>query len=250
MATFVLVHGAMHGGWCWRDVRSQLVQQGHDVFTPTLTGQGDRAHLLTRDTGVETHVEDIAALLDFEDLRQVHLVFHSYSGILAGPIAQVCGERLASVIYLGAFLGDDGESILDVEPSPIAQRYLEMASELGDGWRVPASPAFLAQWGLTDPKLVEWVAVRLTDFPLRCVTDPVPFDPQHLAALPQSYIRHVRPQMESLNQSFERAESRGFDLYDIESCHEVMVEAPGNLALLLQQISSAFTELPDIHSRN
>ncbi len=87
VATFVLVHGAMHGGWCWRDVRRRLAQRGHDVFCPTLAGQGDRRSGLTADVGVDTHIADLEELLWFEDLSEVHLVLHSYAGILAGPLA-------------------------------------------------------------------------------------------------------------------------------------------------------------------
>ena len=88
MATFVLVHGAMHGGWCWHDVQRRLAQRGHDVHRPTLSGQGDRRAGLTLDVGVTTHVQDLEELLWFEDLSDVHLVLHSYAGILAGPLAE------------------------------------------------------------------------------------------------------------------------------------------------------------------
>ena len=88
MATFVLVHGAMHGGWCWREVRQRLSGTGHEVYTPTLTGQGDRRQQLTREVGIATHVTDLTELLWFADLRDVHLVLHSYAGVLAGPVAE------------------------------------------------------------------------------------------------------------------------------------------------------------------
>ena len=173
MATFVLVHGAMHGGWCWRDVRRRLAAAGHAVFTPTLTGQGDRRAAAAPDVGMTTHVNDLAELFWFEDLTDVQLVLHSYAGILAGPLADRVGYRLASIVYLGAFVTADGECLLDVEPPDVADRYRSL---VGDGWRVPADPSFLAQWGLTDPALVDWVAARLTDFPVRCQTEPTVFD--------------------------------------------------------------------------
>ena len=161
----------MHGGWCWRDVRHLLGTAGHEVHTPTLTGQGDRRHLLSRDVSVGTHVQDVTELLAFENLYDIHLVLHSYGGILAGPIAAAARDRLASVIYLGAFITRSGECLLDVEPPTTAQRYREQAARDGDGWRLPASDAFLTQWGITAPEAQAWVRPRLTDFPFRCQTD-------------------------------------------------------------------------------
>jgi pimeloyl-ACP methyl ester carboxylesterase len=237
MATFVLVHGAMHGGWCWRDVRRSLQASGHDVFTPTLTGQGDRAHLLTRDVGIETHVEDLSSLLEFEDLADVHLVLHSYSGVLAGPVAQASHGRLATVTYLGAFIANDGESVLDVEPPEVAARYMTLASEEGGGWKIPADGSFLAQWGLVEPDLVAWVEPRLTDFPLRCATDPVHFDARHLEALPQAYLRHVQPLMESLELSYQRAVARGMQLVDLETSHDAMIEDANLVARTLLEVT-------------
>ena len=127
LSTFVLVHGAMHGGWCWRDVQRLLVANGHDVYRPTLTGQGDRRGALSPDVGMSTHVRDVEELLWFEDLTEVHLVLHSYTGVLAGPLAEHAQERLASVVYLGAFLAGPGQSLLDVEPPEVAERYRRQA---------------------------------------------------------------------------------------------------------------------------
>jgi len=150
MATFVLVHGAMHGGWCWRDVRLRLQSRGHEVYAPTLTGQGERRQSLSPLVGVSTHVADITELLWFEDLTEVHLVLHSYAGVLAGPVAEREGHRLASVVYLGAFVTAPGQSLLDVEPEQVAARYRKLAEESGEGWFLPATAQFLDQWGITD----------------------------------------------------------------------------------------------------
>ena len=165
MATYVLVHGAMHGGWCWRDVRRHLAMQGHDVYTPTLTGQGDRRRLLARDVGVATHVSDITDVLWFEDLHDVHLVLHSYAGVLAGPIADVCHDRLRSITYLAAFVTRPGECLLDVEPAETAVRYRQLAADGGDGWRLPATGAFLEQWGVAALP-TSYVAIRVHRSPV------------------------------------------------------------------------------------
>jgi pimeloyl-ACP methyl ester carboxylesterase len=237
MTTFVLVHGAMHGGWCWRDVRRILTDRGHEVFTPTLTGQGDRHHLLTREVGVANHVDDLAELVHFEDLHDVVLVLHSYAGVLARPLAQRVGDRLAAIIYAGAFLTRPGECLLDVEPPETSARYRQLVEQDGDGWRVPASDAFLTQWGLTDPALRAWVGPRLTDFPARALTDPTSFDAADLAAVPQAYLRHTDPPLPSLDASEARAVAAGWPMRELATGHDLMVVAPGPTADLLEELA-------------
>ncbi len=239
MSTFVLVHGAMHGGWCWREVQRRLEEAGHTVHTPTLTGQGERRHLLTRDVGIATHVGDLTELLWFEDLRDVVLGVHSYAGVLAGPVVEQADGRIRKVAYLGAFLTGSGESLLDVEPEATARRYLELADSAGDGWRVPASPAFLDQWGVTDPDDRAWVGPRLTDFPLRCCKEPAVFSPDALAAVPCAYIRHTDPPLPSLERSWRRAEAGGAEMFDIASGHDMMIARPAETARLLEVIGSS-----------
>ncbi|HVT41664.1 MAG TPA: alpha/beta fold hydrolase [Acidimicrobiales bacterium] len=237
MATFVLVHGAMHGGWCWSDVAQRLRAHGHDVHCPTLTGQGDRRQALSPGVGVTTHVDDLADVLWFEDLDQVHLVLHSYAGMLAGPLAARAADRLAAVVFAGAFLGGPGQSLADIEPPEVAARYRQLAADEGDGWFVPPSDAFLEQWGLHDPALRARVGSRLTDFPLRCVLDPVEFDPAPLAALRKAYIRHTEPWMDSLARSYAAAVAAGWATYDIACGHDLMLAAPDATAALLERIA-------------
>lgn len=239
MATFVLVHGAMHGGWCWCDVRARLAAAGHSVHTPTLTGQGDRRHLLTPEVGVGTHVRDLVDLLWFEDLDDVVLGLHSYAGVLAGPVVEQAAGRVAAVVYLGAFVTRPGECLLDVEPPAVAQRYRDLAAEHGDGWRVPASTAFLDQWGVTDPGRREWIGPRLTDFPLRCCTEPTEFDARVLDAVPRTYVRHTDPAMPSLEGAWRRMEAEGVDVIDIACGHDLMLAAPDETAGLLARLAGA-----------
>lgn len=237
MATFVLVHGAMHGGWCWREVRQRLAGNGHEVYAPTLTGQGDRRQQLTPEVGIATHVTDLTELLWFADLRDVHLVLHSYAGVLAGPVAERAAGRLASVTYLAAFLVRPGQCLLDVEPPDVARRYRDLATAEGDGWFVPASPKFLDQWGITDPALRARVASRLTDFPLRCQTDPVVFDPAALDQIRQVYINHTQPPLASLRASFDRAVAAGWETHQLGYGHDLMLAAPAQTAALLDSIA-------------
>lgn len=235
MAAFLLVHGAMHGGWCWRDVRALIAADGHSVTTPTLSSQGDRRSQGLDDVGVETHVQDLLDTLWFEDLVDVHLVLHSYAGVLAGPVVERCGGRIASVTYLGAFVVDPGQSLLDVEPPAVAERYRALAAD--GGTRLPADVAFLDQWGVTDPALRAWVGPRLTDFPVRCQTDPVQFDPAPLAAVRTSYVRHTSPPLQSLARFHDRAVAEGWRVEDIATGHDMMLESPRETADLLERLA-------------
>ena len=239
MATFVLVHGAMHGGWCWREVRRRLCAGGHEVYAPTLTGQGDRRQALTAEVGIATHVTDLTDLLWFSDLRGVHLVLHSYSGVLAGPVAEQAAGRLASVTYLAAFLAQPGQSLADAEPPETAARYRALAASAGDGWLVPASERFLDQWGVASPELRALIGPRLTGFPLRCLTDPVEFDPRPLAEVRQAYVIHTQPPLAGLRASYEHALAAGWETRAMPFSHDLMLAAPAETAALLDAIGSA-----------
>jgi pimeloyl-ACP methyl ester carboxylesterase len=237
VATFVLVHGAMHGGWCWRGVHRRLAQRGHDAYRPSLTGQGDRRSGLTPDVGVETHVADLQELLWFEDLSEVHLVLHSYAGILAGPLAERAEERLASIVYLGAFVTAPGQCLLDVEPPEVAERYRHRVAEEGDGWFLPASDAFLEQWGIEDAAQRTWVGPRLTDFPFRCQIEPTAFDPEPLARLRKVYVTHTNPPLPSLGRFAEAALAAGWETHELPYGHDMMLAAPDATAELLEAIA-------------
>ncbi len=236
VATFVLVHGAMHGGWCWAPVRRRLTAAGHEVFTPSLTGQGERRDALTPEIGLSTHVRDLTELLWFEDLTEVHLVLHSYAGVLAGPLAEAIGERLASLTFLAAFLVEPGECLLDVEPPEVAEGYRRTARERGEGWFLPPAPAFLEQWGIPDDRRSH-VGERLTAFPLRCQTEAAHYDPAPLVALPATYIRHTRPPLESLDRSYGRAVRAGWDIREIACGHDVILAEPERTAAMLESIA-------------
>ena len=168
MTDFVLVHGAWHGGWCWRDVAGRLQAAGHRVFAPTLTGLADRAHLLTRETGLETHILDIVNLLEWEALDDIVLCGHSYGGMVVTGAADRAAGRLRALVYLDAFVPADGQRLHDMAPPERVAAFERDAAERGDGWKVPPLPA--SAW-LDDPAQQAWVEARVTPHPLRCLTD-------------------------------------------------------------------------------
>src|SRR5258707_11195840 len=136
MTDYGLIHGAWHGSWCWARVRNLLAARAHGVFTPTLTGVGERSHLLRRDVGLDTHVADVANLMIWEDLRDVVLVGHSYGGIVARHVADRLPDRIRSLIYLHAFVPDNGKAPFDYLPDN-GEGDPNLAVAPGDGWGVP-----------------------------------------------------------------------------------------------------------------
>jgi pimeloyl-ACP methyl ester carboxylesterase len=137
VSTFVLVHGAWHGGWVWQRVVPALRAAGNDVHAPTLTGLSDRAHLLTPAVGLSTHVQDVVALIEAYDLDDVVLVGHSYAGHVVTGVADRIPERISLLAYLDAGPSPDGASFMDLQP-PAARELIErLADEGGEGWRIP-----------------------------------------------------------------------------------------------------------------
>lgn len=189
MSAIVLVGGAWLGGWCWQKVTPRLRQAGLDVYTPTLTGLGERAHLARPDIGLDTHLQDVVNVLEFEDLREVTLLGHSYAGIVVTGVADRAPERLRRVVYLDASVPDDGDTMLD-EPE-FRQVVEEAAQRGGDGWRWPL-PAFedlnrfASIAGISEADL-QWFRARAVPHPLKTMADPI-----HLsgaARVPRTYIR-------------------------------------------------------------
>src|SRR4051812_10914914 len=171
MATFVIVHGAWSGAHAWRWIRPLLRAAGHDVYTPSLTGLGERAHLAQPSTDLDTHVTDVEAMLRCEDLRHVVLVGHSYGGMVITGVADRCPERLAQLVYLDAEVPLDGESELDLVPAEERRGYEEAARERGDGWRIP--PPFPDPLPPGLPPEFVWGIARMNPHPLATMTQPL-----------------------------------------------------------------------------
>lgn len=181
MATIVIVHGGFGGGWEWREVAALLRARGHDVFTPSLTGYGERVHLATPETGLETHIQDILNVLRYEDLHQVVLACQSYGGMVVTGVADRMPERLAHLVYLNALVPEDGQSAFDLAPPAFRQRFEEAARTTGEDWRIPA-PSFE-----NDPQIAAFARGRYVASPLRGFTDPIRLGPAP-ARLPRTYI--------------------------------------------------------------
>src|SRR5712691_11049526 len=162
--TFVLVHGAWHGGWCWIKTTRLLTDAAHIVYTPTLTGLGDRAHLARPEIDLDTHVQDVVAVLEAEDLKNVVLVGHSYGGMVISGVAARTRTRIARLVYLDAFVPDAGQSIFSLMRPERADEFRKAATD-ADGWRIPAPPP--ERFGITSQRDTEWAQRRLVAHPLR-----------------------------------------------------------------------------------
>lgn len=236
MKTFVLLHGAMHGGWCWRRVAARLLTAGHAVFTPTMTGMGERAHLLSPQVGVDTHVRDILGVLTYEDLADVILVGHSYAGMVMSAVAEEAAGRLAHLVYLDAFTPRHAESALDLEPPATAKAFAELARTQGDGWRLLPRETFLDRWGLKVEADRSWVWSKLTSMPFRCFSQAVSLPTDAARSLPRTYIDCQIPRNEGLRRSADRAREEGWRFRELATGHEAMVTAPEELTALLLEL--------------
>lgn len=235
-ATFVLVHGSNHGGWCWERVTPLLEAAGHSVYAPTLTGLAERADELTPEVGLSTHVSDITELIEGEDLRGVTLVGHSYAGAVIIGAAEIVCDRIARLVYLDAFLPRDRESVLDTEPPQSREAFLQIAREQGDGWRVPPQKSLLDRWGLTNPVDRAWVWENLTDMPLLASTEPLSAPTNAARSLPRTFIDLTAPKNAGTVPASERAREEGIKMLEIATGHDAMVSAPVELAALLDEI--------------
>jgi pimeloyl-ACP methyl ester carboxylesterase len=185
MAIFVLVHGSFHGGWCWQRVAPLLRQSGHEVYTPTLTGLGERQHLANPQVGLEVHIQDILQVIEYEDLHNVILVGHSYSGLVNLGVAEHVPERIRRIIYLDAFIAHDGQSAFDLMPG-MENQWAQLAAVQGDGWRVPPMPP--QALGITNLADVAWVQSRLTPMPLLTHQQRVHLSSSQAKQIPRTYI--------------------------------------------------------------
>ena len=231
MTDFVLVHGAWHGGWCWRDVVGRLRSAGHRVFAPTLTGLADRLHLLTRETGLETHILDIANLLEWEELDDIVLCGHSYGGMVVTGAADRAAARLRALVYLDAFVPGDGQCVNDMAPPERVAAFERSAAERGDGWKVPPLPA--SAW-LDDPALQAWVARKVTPHPLRCLTDPLPLSGAWRTVSRRMHILASANDPSPFHAIHERvAAEAGWLRRRIDGPHDLMISHPEETAALL-----------------
>ncbi len=242
---FVLVHPAWHGGWCWKKVVPLLRTRGHDVFTPTLTGLGERSHLARPDIGLEAHVGDVVGVLKHEDLRDVVLVGHSSSGAVITGVADRVPDHIGHIVYLDAFVPADGQSVLDLVAADRRQILEELAKTEGGGWLLPrfAPPPWETivrdMWGVTDDGDIRWLVERLGPTPFGHFKDPVQRVNPAAEKLPRTYIRCRRYPSARFDQHAEMARrTASWQYRELATSHHPAITAPDNLADLLLELAA------------
>jgi pimeloyl-ACP methyl ester carboxylesterase len=224
-ATFVLIHGAWHGGWCWQRVTPLLRAVGHDVYAPTLTGLGERAHLASRATGLNTHIVDVVSMMQMEDLKDVVLVGHSYAGFVATGAADRSPSRVRTLVYLDAFVPEDGKSLNDFIP-PDRRAPFEKAG-LDKGVHDPFP---LAPFGVTKPEDVAWAQPRLRPQPYLTFAHPLKLR-GGAPKMPRVFIRCTAPAYPNFEPFAQRFRNDpAWKYVEVTGGHDAMISNPRGLA--------------------
>lgn len=236
MATYVLVHGGGHGGWCYQPVAKLLRQGGHEVHAPTLTGLADRRHQLHPGIDLDAHILDVVNLIFYEDLSDVILVGHSYGGMVITGAADRAIERIAQLVYLDAAIPVDGESLLDVSPGLATFQTLNKTIDGVELGLLPESVS-IKLYGIDDPDLSAWVMPRLTPHPWRTFTQPLRLTNAALVtAIPRTIINCKA----TLAARDPRTRSRWLaadHVWNVDTGHDLMLLEPELVAKLLLRLA-------------
>ena len=235
MSTYVLVHGAWRGSWIWKRVRRELQARGHDVFTPTLTGVGERSHLLSPQVNLETHIADVIDLVRWEELSDVVLCGHSYGGCVVTSVADRIPEKIGALVYVDAFVPENGQSLHDTLPPEARNEQLEAARKVGEGWKMPAIPAEAFN---VNPRDRDWVNRQSTLHPLACFQQPARLTGAMNRIADITYILATGWSPSPFPQFYDKAKARGWKALTLVCGHDVMLDQPEELTQELLAISS------------
>ena len=238
MANFVLVHGAWHGGWCWQRVALLLQHQGHRVHAVTLTGLGERAHLLSPAITLDTHIDDVISAIEVEELHDVVLAVHSYAGMIGTAVADRIGKHLKHLVYVDAVIPKPGESWSSTQSAATQQQRLSAAQA---STRFSFPPPDPVVFGLTDADHA-WVKRRQTPHPGNTYQAPLSFDIQRVAAIARTFVNCTQPALATIEPSRLRAKDPKFwdgawlpnsKIVEIKTGHDPMISEPAALAKIL-----------------
>jgi len=236
MATFVLVHGGWGGGWEWTPVATALRRCGHEVFTPTLTGLGEREHIRASDVTLSDHIDDVVAVIEFEQLVDVVLCGHSYGGMVVTGVADRDPGRIRLLAYLDAFAPRDGESMRDIVPSGFIESLVEVGRERGDG-RAPIPAELLPPDDAQDEETARYVA-RLRPQSTKTFTEAVRLGGRvdHVA---RAYVRCTGYEDSIMGPFADRARSEGWLCREIDTQHDLHLSDPVGTVDLLEELATA-----------
>ncbi|WP_459499311.1 alpha/beta fold hydrolase [Bacillus sp. C1] len=229
METFVFVHGAWDGGYIWKEIATRLRKEGHEVYTPTLTGLGERTHLAKPSIGLKTYIQDIVNVIQYEQLEDVILVGHSYSGMVITGVAEIIPKLIKNLVYVDAMLPNDGNSVMDISGPGMAAHFIEEVKLHGEGWRVlPRNEA--------DP--------RKSAMPLLAFTQAVEMKNPQVDKIPHTYVEILdHPKSWPMTPIFQKsaviAKERGWGVFAIETGgHWVMQTNPEALVRIFNQCAN------------
>ena len=233
MKTFVLVHGAWHGGWCWRRVSDLLEAKGHKVFTPTLTGLGERSHLMRAGIDISTHATDVVNLMKWERLSGVVLCGHSYGGMVISLVAEQMAEKIASIVFLDAFVPENGDT-MEALTSDAVRETLKAAAARGDlGVRPRSAAAFLV-----NQKDQAWVDSLTGPQPIGTMTETLKLSGARERIGKKSYIRAGAYPNPGFDKALARVKAdKSWRTYDVPCGHDVMVDMPDRLVEILLEVA-------------
>jgi pimeloyl-ACP methyl ester carboxylesterase len=235
--TYVLVHGACHGGWCWRLVADGLRSEAHRVFTPTLTGLGERKHLLSRDITLDTMIADVSNVLEMEELEDVILVGHSFGGLIISGVADRMPERLRHLVYLDAMVLENGQSPFSILPADVVEGRRKRVAEKGGGIALPVPP--IVDFGIPDDHPnAEWARRHLTPHPVGTYESPQALANPVGNGLPLIYIQCTEPVYAPLANVREWVKcQKHWQWKEIATGHDAMITAPEELTRMLLDIA-------------
>ena len=229
--TFVLIHGAWHGGWCWRRVADRLEAKGHKVFAPSLTGLADRSHLLSMSVNLDTHITDIANLFKWEDIKDVCLVAHSYGGWPCSGALEQIGDRVSSIVWVDAFLPNDGERGFDFA-NEFSRKALQEALAKNEPGRNSPPAKFFAVISEADQK---WVDSKTTAQPNGIPMQPIKLTGARNKVAKKTYIRAAKYPQPAFDKALAQCKAdKSWQTYEPDNTgHDIMVDAPDWLTEIL-----------------
>jgi pimeloyl-ACP methyl ester carboxylesterase len=229
VATFVLVHGAWHGAWCWRRVARLLTGSGHDVFAPTLTGLAERSHLLTSAVDLDMHILDVVNEMKWQQLNDVVLVGHSYGAMVIAGVAEKLERSISSFVVVDGFLPETGQAVIDLQPQA-TQDSLRSAQASGATTVPPRSAAFFH----VNEKDRAWVDAQCTPQPLKCFLQKLTLTRARERIANKVYIRATGYPSEPFDRAMADARAKGWRVHELACGHDVMLDQPERLAEILE----------------
>jgi pimeloyl-ACP methyl ester carboxylesterase len=232
--TIVLVHGSCHGGWCWDKLLPFLKRDDNQIYTPTLTGLGERSHLLFENINLSTHIKDIIQVFEYQNLRDVILIGHSYGGMVIGGVSEKIPDKIKSMIFLDAYIPQDGKSAFDLIPG-LEEIYKQRSLKKDKQWLVQSYTP--EEFGVTNPDDVAWMKSRLCPMPFHTHDEPLIIPDIKSKELLKFYITFT-DFGESMFKSIgsHKATSKVWDYFELRQGHDAMITEPQKLSKILLEI--------------